>query len=140
MGTRVPVVLPKRIRNSNRGLCAAAARSQQFPSCGTAIRYSLGSFARRSFLCSWPLLGFGHEVELPTVSRGIADLGESVAPCIDVDGRRFSANLDEEAQKNEGNGTYAQPNTTHRLNRMDCVSQEHGKSPNVWVANPLSVR
>ena len=114
MGTRAPAVSDRSEIASEA--CAAAAHSQQLPSCGTTIRDSLGSFARRSFLCSWPFLGLSHEVDLPAVSRGFAGLRDPIAPCIDVDGPRFSANLDEEAQKNEGHRADAQPNTTHRLN------------------------
>lgn len=41
----------------------------------------------------------------------------------------FLKNLGEEPKKNEGHRADAQPNTTHRLDRVECVCQEHGKSP-----------
>ena len=65
---------------------------------------------------------------MPAVGRGIA--ASAIARLPDIDGRRFSTNLGEEPKKNEGHRADAQPNTTHRLDRVECVCQEHGKSPN----------
>jgi hypothetical protein len=72
-----------------------------------------------------PLLCFGE------ANRSIRCIREPVTPCIDIDGCGFLANAGEEAQKNEGDRTHAKPHATHRLNRVDCVSQEHGKSPDL---------
>ena len=63
------------------------------------------------------------------MSRGFAVVREPVATCLDVDGRRLSANFDEEPEQNEGHRADAQSNTTQSLNRVDCVGQAHGKSP-----------
>ena len=65
---------------------------------------------------------------MPAVRRG-AGLREGVVPCIDVDGCCFSTDLDEEPKKNECHRADAQPNTTQRLNRVDCVSQEQLQIP-----------
>ena len=70
----------------------------------------LGSFTRRNLLRERLLVGLGDEIELRTALRS-----KPVAS--------RSANLDEDTQENEGNGTHSEPNAAHSLDGMNCINK-----------------
>src|SRR6476660_5092079 len=86
-------------------LCAINGRRAVKRSCN-----GLGSFTRRSLLRERLLVGLGDEIELRTALRS-----KLVA--------RLSANLDEDTQENEGNGTDSEANAAHSLDRMNCINK-----------------